>query len=418
MGYSRREAAFLAVVVLTAIAWAGPRARAAEPIFRDPALAFGNPAGPGAPTGSNNCERYDSDCICECYPYLPGEFSNCCPPQRPVWYVQAEGILLKRDPSQNQLFQALVERTWTEDGGVWSSTDTVTPVLGTGDLDFCYHGGGRFLIGRTLGNCHAVEVSYFTVADWDQMAFVRDDTEFVETVQADGTPDITHPASLFSPFSDFGDPPIPALDYNDLAEISYSSSLDNLEWNFRRWMPMPCDCFQVSLLVGGRYMSIDERFNYYTESDVPADDTITDITTWTENSMVGVQIGAMFEFYVDPCWWIDCEIKGAVFNNSASQDTNYYHDGEDSGAYADDATRGRTECCSSFVLDLNLTATWQVTPRLAVMGGYQALWVDGLFLASANMARDPDTLIDGPAALIGDGKVTYHGPHLGGTFAW
>jgi len=420
MRYPKGGSALLATAFFLAFAWTASSAWAAGPIF-------------GGQTPMTQCASCGTGGVCGCCPYLPGEFNTCSPPHRPVWYFQTEAMALKRDASGSQSFQALRTREWNEElvevpdpadpsqtiwELQWLPTDTVTPALGTGDLDFGFQGGGRAMIGRTLGKCHAFEVSYFQVTDWDRMAFVRDSTEFDVEVDGNGNPTTTHVGSLFSPFSNFGDPAIDALDYNTLAQISYSSSLDNLEWNLRRWLPIPCDCFQVSLLVGGRYMNIDEDFNYYTESDVLAPGTTTDVTTQTGNSMFGVQIGAMFEFYVDPCWWIDCEIKGTAFNNSVTQATFYDHQGDPADPYVGTNTERRSQDCSAFALDLNLTATWQVTPRLAVMGGYQALWVEGLALASENLSTDADTLLYGPAVLRDKGKIVYHGPHLGGTWAF
>jgi hypothetical protein len=406
MGYSRRDSALLVAALLVAGAWPGPSARAEGAMFE-------------GPTGMTECASCGTSGVCGCCPYLPGEFNTGCPPQRPVWYFQTEAIALKRDASGDQSFQALRTREWTEDAaGDWTSDDTITHVLGTGDLDFGFQGGGRALVGRTLGSCHAIEASYFQVTNWDRMAFVRDATWFDDEVDGDGNPIVWHFGSLFSPFSDFGDPPIEELDYNHFATISYSSSLDNLECNLRRWLPMPCDCFQASLLVGARYMNIEEEFFYRSRSSSPVAGTTTTVTTDTDNSMVGVQIGAMFEFYVDPCWWIDCEIKGVAFNNSAGQSTFYNHQGDPGDWYVGRNRESRSQDSSAFALDLNLTATWQITPTLAVMGGYQALWVEGLVLASENFATDVDTLISGPAVLHDNGKIVYHGPHLGATWAF
>lgn len=371
--------------------------------------------------------------------FLPGEFGTRCGPCGPVWYFEAQGLALKRDASGDRTFQVLIERVWDQElvevpdpadpsqtifELQWVSTDTVTPVLGTQDLDFGFQYGGRALVGRTLGNCHAFEVSYFQVTDWDEMAAVRDDTEFVPDIAAPGDPpdpDFANPfpASLFSPFSDFGNPPIEELDYNNLAQIRYTSSLDNIEWNLRRWLPMPPDSpLQVSLLVGGRYMNVDEAFFYYTESAVPFDPTTTSVITQTANTLLGVQAGAQFEYHVEPCWWIDCEIKGAVFSNSAKQLTAYDHQGDPGDPYVATTAFTREEDTSAFALDLRLTGTWMVTPCLAVCGGYQALWVDGLALASENFSDDIDILMLGPATLVDTGKVVYHGPHLGATWRW
>ena len=78
----------------------------------------------------------------------------------------------------------------------------------------------------------------------------------------------------------------------------------------------------------------------------------------------------------------------------------------------------RDEAITSWVLDLRLSATVLVTPRLAVIGGYHALWLDGLALASENMSQDVNVLAFGPPTLVEDGKVLYHGPHLGLTWIW
>jgi hypothetical protein len=340
----------------------------------------------------------------------------------PAWYVQLEGMALKRDASGDRTFQAYVERVWelVGDPPAWERTDDIViPALGTGDLHFGFQGGGRVLVGRTLCQCHAVEISYFDVTDWSEIAAVRDDTLFVEDVDPVTGAETVVPnsASLFSPFSDFGDPPIEGLDYNYLASISYDTTLNNLEFNLRRWILVdPCR-LQASVLVGGRYMVIDESFFYYTESAVPDPDGATNsVTTNTENRMLGVQLGAMFEFRIDPGWWIDCEIKGAFFDNAAGQTTTFVHHGIPD--YENALPRQRDEHISSYALDLRLTATVLVTPRLAVRGGYQALWLDGLALASDNMSGDVDVLTDGPATLVKNGKVTYHGPHLGLSWVW
>ncbi|MFH1921944.1 MAG: BBP7 family outer membrane beta-barrel protein [Planctomycetota bacterium] len=351
--------------------------------------------------------------------FLPGPFAASASPEGPMWYFQVEGLALKRDASADHPFQALVTRVWTEDPpGTWTAADTPAFVLGTNDLDFGFQGGGRGTIGRRLGDYHAFEATYFQVTDWDEIAAVRDSTQFVAAVDGAGNPTTTYPASLFSPFSDFGNPAIIGLDYNNLAEIRCTSSLSNIEWNLRRWLPMPYEPLQVSVLVGGRYMDIGETFLYHTESAVPVDPTTNTVTTATENTMLGVQIGALFEFHVEPAWWIDCEIKGAAFNNAASQDTVYVHAGDPGSPYAGTHTGRREEQTSAFALDLRLSATLQVTECLAVHGGYNALWVDGLVLASDNLSQDIDILTSGPATLVDKGKTVYHGPHLGLSWIW
>jgi hypothetical protein len=348
---------------------------------------------------------------------LPAEFAAGYAIDRPAWYFQTEGIMFRREESSDRVFAALIERELTGDAGASAFADHVTDVLGVGDLRFGFHAGGRVMIGRTLGAWHALEVSYFQLADWDELAAVRDDTEFIAEVDADGVPTVTYPASLFSPFSDFGNPPTIGLDYNDVAYVSYGSRLYNLEWNLRQWTYLNPRQLQVSMLVGGRYMNLDETLRYHTESAVPTPGGATnDVTTDTGNSMIGLQIGAMMKWHVGRRLWVDCEVKGAAFDNDASQNTVFVHDGV--AAFQDPHVTRRSDHVAAFALDLNLTATLLVTPRLAVRGGYQALWIDGLALAPNNFNADPNALISGPAVLVSDGTAVYHGPHLGVTWIW
>ena len=69
-----------------------------------------------------------------------------------------------------------------------------------------------------------------------------------------------------------------------------------------------------------------EDFYYYTQSDVPTPHGSTNsIHVATNNQLVGPQIGALFEFYVENRWWVNFEMKAAVMNNRAEQSTTYHN---------------------------------------------------------------------------------------------
>ncbi|NQU20620.1 MAG: BBP7 family outer membrane beta-barrel protein [Candidatus Nealsonbacteria bacterium] len=351
---------------------------------------------------------------------LPAEFSASGMVVRPAWYFQAEALALKPDISGAPTFAELVDRVWIEDAdapGTWNATDTVTQRLDVGDLGLAYRGGGRAIIGRTLGTHGAMEVSYFQVGNWDDIAAVHDAIPFVDAVDAGGNPTTTFPASLFSPFSDFGDPAIVGLDYNSMASIAYSSRLYNVEWNLRRWVYIDPGQTQLSVLIGWRYINLDETFSYRTVSAEPGPgDTTNDVAIEAANRMLGVQIGAMYKAHIQPNWWVDCEAKAAFFDNNAGQDTEYVHAGV--VAYAGTHNGSRWEHISSSAFDLKLTLTAEVTPRLAVRGGYQALWLYHVALAPNNFNTDVGALVSGPALLNDSGNVVYHGPHLSVTCIW
>lgn len=363
----------------------------------------------------------------------PKTMAPCSP-----WYFLAEGVALKRDAAHEQSFAAQIHRQWTEvyeqldpDLTVppvfvgWDFTDTRTD-LGTPNFDFDFAGGGNILFGRRLGDWYGMEVSYMWVNTWNEEAAIRDNTDFQEELlDATGAPLLNlygHPqpgaiftGSLFSPFSNFGNPAIVGLDYNNAVTLRYSSQFYDIEWNLRRTLPMPPEAMQVSLLVGGRYTSIRERFQYHTSSYYPVDPTTNDVAVSTSNGMLGAQIGALFEFHIEPCWWGDVEIKGAIFDNIASQNTTYVND---SDGVQTTFTGGRSQHRTSFALDLDLALGWQINSWLTGRAGYQAIWINNVALASENFQSDIGILTLGPPVLNTDGNVVYHGPHIGLTGAW
>jgi hypothetical protein len=338
-------------------------------------------------------------------------------PPASVWYFGADALALKRDGVSHLAFASLVTRNWvqsTSEPPVWSSTQSAETALSTGDVDFGYRGGWEAMIGRVIGDRSAIEVSYFGLSDASDTATVVDQTPFQ---LLDPTTDPIA-ASLFSPFTDLDGEPVVGLDYNNLVSISYSSSLYGLEWNLRRRLLIPAPCVQGSVLIGGRYMDLRERFSYYSESDLPSPGGATNwITTGTKNDMVGAQIGAEFNFQVEPRCWVDCEIKGAIFDNAARQETVYVNQSAVAD-YAGTHTGSRGENTSAFALDLSLNLTYECNSFATLRVGYEALWLDGLALAAENVGSSADILVSGAANLVSDGRVVYHGPRLGVTCAW
>ncbi|MEX2186093.1 MAG: BBP7 family outer membrane beta-barrel protein [Pirellulales bacterium] len=305
------------------------------------------------------------------------------------WYVAADGIALKRDPSDERPI---------------ATRDTATDVvLSTSDLRGEFEGGLRLLVGRQLSERWAIEGSYFGLTTWRAQAAVRD-----STLNADGTL-----GNLFSPFSGFGDPAVVGLDFNSLASINNTSSLDNFELNVRQRVDLPASQLGAYMLYGVRFMNLRERFEYRTESASPAPGgSINAIAVETDNDAVGFQLGSALEWRVEERGWITVEMKGVVAHNNADQATV----GDLSGIAAVAGARGESR--TTFVGDLSVAAMYQFTPRLLGRIGYQSIWVDGVALASENLEADPNVLTLGPPRLVHDGSVVYHGPFAGLTLTW
>lgn len=364
----------------------------------------------------------------------PGGMTTYATFPQPLWYFRADAMALKRDAPDNQPFAALVTQTETDievradpggeplldqDGNpvIDENGDPVlvdvtvteggraeTIVLGTQDLNFEFQGGYRLALGRMLGDWYWLEFTFFDVHDWHERAAVRDRTENESGL----------PGDLYSPFTDFGESPVPglSLDSNYLVRIESTSTLDNMELNLWHRLATPPEAMEASFLLGLRYMTILEHFQYRSESNVPAAVTTTSVDTWTDNSLFGVQLGALFTFPVEPAWWIDWELKGAICGNQARQNTLY---GRNGGQLP---PTGRQEGKTTFVGETSVRLIGQVTPKLTLHAGYQALWVDGLALASENLPTDAEILRFGPGRLVHNGNLVYHGPYVGLNLVW
>jgi hypothetical protein len=325
----------------------------------------------------------------------PDEHDFYLTPPRCPWYVVSDGLAIHRDAAGH--FHAA------------TLNNPYSVALSTADLDIGFSGGARVLVGHTINECFQIEGVYFSVGEWDEARAIRNATN--NAIGGQG--------NLFSPFSNFGNPPVVGLDYNHFASIHDVSSLDNVELNVRRAMPMPPGKLATSILFGVRYMDIPERFEYATESSSgPFPDgatTTNEVRVDTKNALVGPQIGALFEFYVENRWWVNFEIKGALCNNHTGQGTEYRNVTNGSETVSFGSRKGDS---TAFVGDLALTFVYRWSPFLTTRLGYQAIWIDGLALASENFNRDVNILTDGPAQLVTEGKAVYHGPHAGIMLSW
>jgi hypothetical protein len=352
-------------------------------------------------------QAFPQDCGCGPADYPPA----CCPPTldtdttkdfgyylhlpRTTLYAVAEGVALQRLPQQNLDFATL--------GG--SGTGAV--VLSTGDFNYDYQGGGRLLVGCTLGDCYQVEGTYMALAA----------TQNTEAVRNTSTNALGGTGNLFSPFGNFGVTPITGVDYMDFAQIRYSSSLQEAELNIRRTVPMPEGRLAVSALFGVRYVYLPEEFDYDTISAAPSPaGSVNNFRVNTQNQMVGPQVGGLMEFYVDNRWWLTFEAKGAVMNDLAMQTTSYQN-GAIAGPFTT-VTHSAEESHTAFAEDIRAMLVYQWSPHFTTRLGYEAVFMQRLALAPDNLGTDLTLISSGPAQLNHTGNVIYQGPVAGISLAW
>ena len=283
-------------------------------------------------------------------------------------------------------------------------------VLSTDALTEPYRPGTRVTVGHSCSeSCWQVDATYYYIDTWDDSAAVRDTTLNPRGIGGIG--------NMFSPFTNFGHPPMVGLDYNDLVSIREFSEFQSAELNFRYTVPMPHECLTGKLILGVRYISVNEQFDYLTQSNVPIlapTGSSVYLNTLTRNDLFGPQIGGEFYFYAYPCCWIDVSIKGALCDNRAAQHTT--------GVITDpgvDVDQYRQRDATAFVGDLDVELVWKWNRHTMLRMGYQAIWVNDLALATRNFNPSADILLNnGPPQIDTIGRAVYHGPHIGLEFDW
>jgi hypothetical protein len=311
----------------------------------------------------------------------------CLPPPRPTWYVDTEGIALKR----TVLDRIDIASLGTMPGHLM--------VLDRDDLDQPFQAGPRILIGHTFeGSPIQIEFSYFGLEDWDATTGVRSDS-----------------GNLYTRFTGFGNPPFAGLDNSNSIQIHEHSHLDDEEFNWKRAICLPTNCMAVTFLIGARHMSIREQFDYFSQvtTGATAGDSAA-VHAQTANDLWGPQVGGTVEFYTSQQSWIRLDGKAALCDNFASRDLQSAIVGGTTASVPASALSGSG---TTYVGDIGVTVYWRPTEHIISRIGYQAIWVHDLALAAENFDIDP---VSGqpPVAMNRRGSSLYQGPFAGIELNW
>lgn len=249
--------------------------------------------------------------------------------------------------------------------------------LHTANLIKQFDPGGKFTIGRTLNCCYRVEGTYMGNYGWSNTLSVVD-------------------TGLSSALDNFA-----TANFTSGSE-SLATYLQSGEINVRGWIDMPQGPFDVSLLLGGRYIHMNEDFVFNASSTVPA--ATFEAITSTKNSMGGPQIGIDFQTMVHRSFYFDFDAKAALLFGNSSKSTTYTVAG---GLGPGNITQAIDGSRTGFLVDLSLTGNYQMTRNVTIRGGYQALFLDGVALGKDNW--QPTS----PTPQLNTGGTIYHGPTLG-----
>ena len=250
------------------------------------------------------------------YWHLPGEcwVEGCeqtvqtdCFGYAPRWYAMAELQGLQRVNLDTFEFASNDVITYgidSQTGGTFLRAGNF--VLDTESFDDQWKAGGRVLFGVTLSDWYRVEASYRGGFEWDNTTSVR----------SVAVNDLGGAGNLFTPFTDFGNPPVAGVDYNTFVLVGFESKIDDVQLNVRRHLPMPPGPFEASMLLGIRYTRLTEEFSYLSVSNTGVGSE-TSVEIATDNDMIGPQIGFLGQWIARPRTWVDYEIIGSVLSNSS-----------------------------------------------------------------------------------------------------
>ena len=288
---------------------------------------------------------------------------NCCDDVYvPCWTARAAAVRMTRlDPTHRILFQ-----------------DPLDPdrYFDRGDFHFEFETGVDVSLARRVGTCYDLQARCLRVDGWNALA----------------TGSTASAAGLVVE----SDPPLFLAPGRSIA-ATYTSQLESIELNLRRHFNS-----RLTLLMGIRYADVDERFHAYLLGPGPVLGTYH---TATGNRLFGLQFGCEAALWDrGGCLRIDNVLKAGVYaNDFGAQDTVL-----DTGTMVLPASDRAGQI--AFLGEAGLFGVYRLTDSLSIRGGYQVVLIEGVALATDQMAVTDFVAQDG---IDTSGGLFYHGALLG-----
>lgn len=279
--------------------------------------------------------------------------------QLPLWAATADALFLNRGtPSSNVL--------------AFNTADP-TQNLNTSNFNFGVHTGFDLSLLRYLDSDHALELRYFGVDHWR--------SEFSTPTTANNLLQINSAVPVFT-FSGTG------------VDANYASALHNAEINGRRKINE-----NWTLIAGFRYAELNERLS----TSLVASAVPFSYDAAIRNRLYGFQLGGQARLLSRRKFSLDAFGKAGILGNAAAQ----------SSTISTGVVTLRADGLSSrtaFMGETGATGTLQLLDRLAIRSGYRLLWLDGVAVASDQLAASD---FASGVGFNGSGNVLYHGAFAG-----
>jgi len=308
---------------------------------------------------------------------------------RPRWTASADFIILDRIGSVNQ---TLVERVLGSVPYLKVPTTPGVEAFNANGFQQGFAGGPRVGLIRHGDSGYDLELSYFQIDGWSSDRSVGPDYPIDWLVmRAPGG------------FTQTNQKPMLAT---QAMVWDYVTKLYNAELNMR-WNPTS----QLTVLAGFRWMNLGENLvGTLDPPTYPWESTWTFWNTTTTNNLYGFQIGADGKLFERGRFSIGGLAKAGIFDNNAEQTT------EVSVIFKRQRWAYASTNHAAFVGETGLQCKYQVTERLLLRAGYEAIWLQGVALAPGQIQRtqtDLDTVSVQAFGVNCDSGVFYHGATAG-----
>ncbi len=285
------------------------------------------------------------------------------------FYVQSDALFLRRN--NGMASQPIV-----------LADNSGATLLSTGDIDFSTAVGPSLLIGKTLCDCYAGEISYWGFNGWQ------------ESNQVSQFNNLDIPGPLVAVADDF--------DNADTIIARTASRINNAEINLVR------SYGSLSLLGGFRYFNFEDRFNL---TSIDNDGDVSNYRVKASNDLFGAQLGSRYT--ANWCkWGLVIAGKAGVYGNDARQQQTVMDNGNTFLLRDASASHAKT----SFIGETNLLLTRQLSSRLSLRGGYMCVWASDLAMAPSQL--DFTDLATSGTIIATSDNLFLHGAIAGAQFNW
>jgi Putative beta barrel porin-7 (BBP7) len=287
----------------------------------------------------------------------------------PVWRVRADAMWMKLSKPND----AVLVTDWTTGG---------TELLNASEFKFGYEAGCEVALWRQIDDDWSLEGRFFRIDGWNAAT-----------------------GSVLSPYGAVVQyaTPFGSTAFPNIVAGSYRSELSNVEINGRRQI----NSFW-SVLAGFRYLGLDDGLTI-TQNIGPGLVTGTHSIRAVDD-LYGFQVGADMNLWSCGRLSIEGLFKAGVYGAAAA---NSVHFGVTHSSLSYDSNASAHQ--AAFAGEMSITGVYRFSKHVSLRGGYQFLWLEGVALASDQVAvSDP---LAGTAVVSFKGTPSYDGAFVGLEFA-